>query len=87
MDHKDVSYFVFEEVVTKLESTIEKLWILCIILILLLVGTNAGWLYYEKSFEDVVMTQEAEIDTENGNAIVTNGGDIDYGTSESEANN
>ena len=61
MEHKnDVPFIVHEGITTKLERTIEKLWILCIILILLLVGTNLAWIYYENSFEDIVVTQENE---------------------------
>lgn len=85
MDKKDVPYLVYEASMTRLERIIEKLWIIVILLIILLVGSNGAWLYYESQFTDTVMTQEAEIDTRDGNAFVTNGGDLNYGESESEA--
>ena len=67
------------------ERTIKRLWILCIILITLFVGTNAAWIYYENQFEDVVtVTQESESNGD-GAAIVNNGGDFYYG--ESKTNN
>ena len=54
-----------------------KWFIICLVLIVLLVGSNIGWLVYESQFEDVVeiTTQEVEQDAENGeNHFV--GGDI-----------
>ena len=54
-----------------------KWFIICLVLIILLVGSNIGWLVYESQFEDVVeiTTQEVEQDAENGeNHFV--GGDI-----------
>lgn len=80
MDNKNVPYIVHEGIVTRLERTIEKLWILCIILVLLLVGTNAVWIYYENQFMDTEVTQE--VDTGNGDATVTGVGDIIYGEGE-----
>lgn len=53
-----ISYAAHEGMMVRMERTIRRLWILCIILIILLAGTNAAWIYYENSFEDVVVTQE-----------------------------
>lgn len=53
-----ISYAAHEGMMARMERTIRRLWILCIILILLLAGTNSAWIYYETSFEDVVVTQE-----------------------------
>lgn len=53
-----ISYAAHEGMMARMERTIRRLWILCVILILLLAGTNAAWIYYETSFEDVVVTQE-----------------------------
>lgn len=53
-----ISYAAHEGMMARMERTIRRLWILCIILILLLAGSNAAWIYYETSFEDVVVTQE-----------------------------
>lgn len=73
-----------------LERTIRRLWILCIILIILLVGTNIAWLYYESQFEDVVTTTESvdqDIDSGDGdgNTIVNGIGDIHNGESETNS--
>lgn len=59
MSDEKIPYIVFEGASTRLERTIRRLWILCIILIVLLVGSNGAWLYYENSFEDVVVTQDS----------------------------
>lgn len=72
-DHKDVPYIVHESIMARMERTIRRLWILCIILILLLAGTNAAWIWYENSFEDVVITAEQSADTGNNYAV---GGDM-----------
>lgn len=57
-----VAYFVFEGEMTRMERTNHRLWILCILLVMMLVGTNAGWIYYESQFEGYTetVTQEAE---------------------------
>mgnify|MGYP007092163157 CR=1 FL=1 len=68
-----VPYIVHESITTKLERTIEKLWILCIVLIVLLVGTNIAWIYYENQFEDTVITQDSNTGTNN---YIGNDGDI-----------
>lgn len=59
------------------------LWfIVVIVLILLLFGTNAAWINYEAQFTDEEITQEVWQDAENGiNRFI--GGDY-YGTTESE---
>ena len=58
MEENRISFIAFESATARQERTIKRLWILCIILIISLIGTNAGWIYYESSFEDVVVTQE-----------------------------
>lgn len=55
---KMIPYFAHEGMMARMERTVKRLWILCIILIILLAGTNGAWIYYETSFEDVVVTQE-----------------------------
>lgn len=48
------------------ERTIERLWILTLLLVILLVGSNGAWLYYESSFEDTVITQDIQQDSGDG---------------------
>lgn len=71
-----ISYAAHEGMMARMERTIRRLWILCIVLILLLAGTNAAWLWYENSFEDVVTTNEITQDVNSdggGDAIVNDG--------------
>jgi len=80
-----IDYFTHEGMMARMERIIRRLWILCIIIFLALVGTNAYWIWCESQFEDEVITQEMmqDIDTGEGDATV-NGTvtGIDYGTSE-----
>ena len=79
-----IPYFVHEGEMARAERTNKRLWILCIILIVLLVGSNALWIYYENQFEDVVtITQESSTDG-GGNAIVNNEGSVIYGEGETD---
>lgn len=50
------------------ERTIKRLWIVILVLIIALIGTNGAWLYYESQFEDVVTT---EIVQENADGYTT----------------
>ena len=76
-----VPYIVHESITTRLERTIEKLWILCIILIVLLVGTNIAWICYENQFEDTVITQDSNTGTNN---YIGNDGDIINGETDNK---
>ena len=87
-DHVQISYFVHEAEMARQERTIKRLWILCIIMFLALVITNAGWIVYENQFEDVVITQEGEAD--DGSALSFTGlgsGTINNYGGERETNN
>ena len=82
----EIPYIAHESIVTRMERTNKRLFILCIILVICLVGSNAAWLCYESQFEDEVYTQEADVET-SGNAIINNGGDLNYGTGQNTADN
>ncbi len=73
MDEKMIPYIAFESATSRQERTIKRLWILCLVLIIALLGTNAGWIYYENQFEDVVVTQE---NADGYNNYIGNDGDI-----------
>lgn len=67
------------------ERTIKRLWIVIILLVVLLFGSNAAWIYYESQWATAEITSiEAEQESESGNnyAVV---GDI-FGTSDSKDN-
>lgn len=71
-----VPYIVHESITCRLDHTIKKLWILCIILVSLLVVSNTIWIVYECQFQEIVTTQEVTQDSDGGNNIVVGG---DYG--------
>lgn len=48
------------------ERTIKRMWVLCILLIILLVGTNAAWLIYESQFETIETIEEVIVDSDGG---------------------
>ena len=77
-----IPYIVHEGAMSRMERTIKRLWILLILLVLLLIGTNIGWLIYESQFEDIVITADQSAETGNNYAI---GGDM-YGN-EAESHN
>ena len=78
-----IPYIVHESEVARLERVIKRLWILCIIIFLCLIGTNVGWLYYESQFSDE-MSVVQDIDTGDGTAVFSGIGDVTYG--ENKAN-
>lgn len=70
-----VPFAVHESAMARMERTIRRLWILLIVLVVLLVGSNALWIWYESQFEDV--TTMIEQDNESGyNNFIGNDGDI-----------
>lgn len=75
IDRDPVPYIVHEGILTRQERNIKRLWILCIIIFIALVGTNAGWIWYESQFETYYYLQDGE----GINSINTGEGDINYG--------
>lgn len=77
-DKKSVPYIVFESAMARMERTNKRLWILCIVMFLAFVVSNAAWIYYENQFEDVVTTTIDAQQDGSGNNVV-GGGDVNYG--------
>ena len=71
---KDIPYIAHESEMARLERVIKRLFILIIILIVLLFGTNAGWLWYESQFEDVTTQVEQTVKTDDNSKAVVNDG-------------
>lgn len=84
-ERKSVPYIVHESDMARLERSIKRLWILLILTLVLLVGTNALWIAYESQFEDVVTTVTAEQFTRGGGSNYAVAGDM-IGTPESNGN-
>lgn len=74
---KEVSYIVFETEMARLERIIKRQFVLIIIALVLLVGTNACWMWYENQFiDEVTATQEVtqSLDADDGGDAVINDG-------------
>lgn len=67
----------------RMERANKRLWVVIIILIVALIGSNAGWIIYESQFEDV--TVEQEVDTGMGDAYVHGVEDIYNGENQTES--
>lgn len=78
-----VPFAVHESAMARMERTIRRLWILLIVLVVFLVGSNALWIWYEAQFEDVSVEQE--VDTGEGDAFVVGNGDLSYGEGQTES--
>lgn len=84
-DMQEISYIAFEACQSRNEAREKRHFFVEIVLILLLVLTNAGWLYYESSMETVTETSESyvvEQDGSDANNSIINGGEIVNGTAE-----
>lgn len=84
-----VPYVVHESSMARAERQAKRLIAIIILLIVLFVGSNVGWLIYENQFEDVITSEEIIVDAEeNGIAnYIGNDGDIYNGKDYSKENN
>lgn len=73
-----IPYLAYESTMVRMERTIKRLWIILIIIVTMLVATNAFWIWQESQYEDVVTTTEsytAQSDN-GGNAIISGNGGV-----------
>lgn len=82
-DNSTIPFCVFEAMADRQSLTIKRLWIMCILLIILLVGTNAMWIWYESQWEYYEQEVEQEIEAE-GDFTVIGIGDY-HGKSEADS--
>jgi len=81
-----IPFFVHEGILARFERINKRLWITVILLIVLLVGTNAGWIWYESQF----IEQTIEVTQENAdgyNNYIGNDGDINNGETNDQNSN
>lgn len=85
-----VPFAVHEADMARMERTVKRLWILLLVLVVLFVGSNLAWVWYESRFEDSVETSyDIEQDTDGGGNNYVVGGDFNgeaKGESQDEAN-
>ena len=79
----DIPYIVHESAMARMERQLKRLWITILVLIVLLVGTNGIWIWYESQFEDVVTTEVTQENSDGYNNYIGNDGDIVNGETDS----
>ncbi len=82
-----VPFAVHESAMARTERTIRRLWILLIVLVVLLVGSNALWIWYESQmeyYEEESSSYEIDQETSDGGSNYTIGRDY-YGTSTNQS--
>ena len=82
----DVPYIVYESAVARLERMTKRMWILCLVMFISFVASNAFWIWYDKQYEDVVTTTEIEATQHDGTNII-NTGELGYGAESESADN
>ena len=81
----DIPYIAHESAQARQERTIKRLWVLCIIMFIVCMVSNAAWAYYESQFATETTQIEAQQDTLNGgNNYIVNGNN--YGKAEGQNN-
>ena len=77
-ENMQISYMAHEGIMARMERTIRRLWVLCLVLVILLVGTNVAWLYYESQFETIEETESYEYNasSDRGHAIINENGEV-----------
>lgn len=65
----------FESALAREDIKNKRLWILVIVLLVMLFGSNAGWIWYESQFEDVV-TISQDVETQSSPAYVNGTGSM-----------
>jgi len=91
LDSKDRTlYMIWESSHARAERVTVRLWIVILVLIVSLIGTNAGWIYYESQFEystTTTVTQEATADGDSDITLRGIGDNYYGGESETDSNN
>ena len=81
--HVNLPYVVHESAMARSERNSKRMWIVILVLILALIGTNLAWIIYNYKFEIVEESTVVEQENSNGdNNYIGNNGDINYGKTE-----
>lgn len=78
-----IPFYAVESMLDRQGLTIKRLWIVCILLIVLLVGTNALWIWYESQWE-VIETEITQENEHGYNNYIGNNGDIYNGEADNK---
>ena len=80
---KDVPYIVHEGALARLERVIKRMWVLVLSLIILLVASNAAWIWWESQYETIETTITQE-NADGYNNYIGNDGDIVNGNADNQ---
>ena len=84
IEPETVPYIVYESSMARADRRFRLMWGLLILMLVALIGTNAGWIIYENQFEDIVMTEN----TQDGEGVnIIGGGDVHYGSEANDSKN
>lgn len=92
MNNKDmITRWEHDIVIEKMDRTIHRFWVLAIMLIIALLGTNGAWIWYESQWETVQesTTQTIETSTDGGGdaiGVMGDNNEVNYGAGESDEN-
>ena len=75
----DVPYIVHEASMARSERVVKRLWAAIILLILLLVGSNAAWIWWNNQWETVESWEITQENEDGNNNYIGNDGDIANG--------
>lgn len=82
-----IPYAVHEGDMARMERANRRLWVLCLVMFLALVITNAGWIWYESQWMEVEQEVSQDVDTGDGDAVVVGIGDVGYGEGKANGKN
>lgn len=82
---ESVPYIAHESAMARAERGAKRLWTVIILLVVLLVGTNGAWLWYESQFETVT-TEVTQENADGYNNYIGNDGDIVNGETDNKSN-
>lgn len=85
--HGSVPRWTHEADMARMERSNRRLWIALLLTIVLLVASNAAWVWYENQFVDEVTETYTSEATDNGTAIVNRDGEVHYGESDLHEDN
>ena len=72
-----IPFVAHEKEMERKDRTERRLWIIIVLLIVLLVGTNGAWIWYESQFETVELVEDCKLSADDGgNAIVNGDGSV-----------
>lgn len=86
VNSKAVPYIVHESAMARTERSAKRLWIVVIMLIVMLVGTNGAWIWYESQFDVVKTTEVVQENSDSYNNYIGNDGDIGNGETDNKNN-